>query len=88
MWGLRKLILINETYESWENLLMLIKLMTWKLMKVKKIFEGKENLWRLRILMQIKKKLRKFINANITCEGYENLWMLRKFLKVKKTNEV
>ena len=57
-------------------------------MKVKKIFEGKENLWRLRILMQIKKKLRKFINDNIICEGYENLWRLKKFLKVKKTNEV
>ena len=56
-------------------------------MKVKKIFEGKENLWRLRILMQIKKKLRKFINANITCEGYENLWKLQKLRKVKKSHE-
>ena len=52
-------------------------------MKVKKTYEGSENLWRLWKLFKVKKTYEGYK----TCEGYEKITyeMLWNFMKGKKT---
>ena len=50
---------------------------SYELMKIKKTYEGYENLWRLRIPLKVKKSK----------EVQENLWRLRRPMKAKQIYE-